>query len=483
MNTWRTLLVLLFSLLLVSSVKSQTFNGEWICEYATIDDQPNATGYNTPSLAVISEDKFVALVRVGSSLTNYLVGYTNADSLNGRMGFYGYGSSGIGGYRMQWSFGFDAVEMREAIDIAASSDSKIYVANNDIDHNILVFEMSTDSIISTEYRLATGADSLWAIDVDDNGYVYVTSIKDQLTSSQVLVFPPVSDPMWTSHTGSPLQTITLPAPGELRGIAVNGSGTVLYVSNYQTEKIYCYVGSPTTGYVPFNGFDFTLTDVPADTSLNPGPWGLGYMNTKNILFVAADVSFRTGAGYSYGKIYALNPNTGAVLDTIDTAEWNFAQTGAYNNRPDGGLFGTASGYASTYNVDFDENFNLYDQSYYGWTVDKWSFTGELPVIPLTIVSVEKEEGLVPDEFMLMQNYPNPFNPSTTIEFSLPSESDVTLKVYSVNGELITTLINSAQFEKGSYKLKFDASKLASGTYVYVLQYGDMQLSKKMTLVK
>jgi len=470
------LLILFFFTSLVSVLNAQTFDGEWLCEYATIDDQPNATGYNTPSIGVIKENTFVALVRQSGDATYYLVGYTNADSINGRMGFYEYAMEG---YQMQWSSGFDAVNMFEALDIAASPDSLVYVANNDVERNILVFRMSADSVISTDYRLVTGADSIWAIDIDDNCYVYVTSIKDTLTSSQVLVFPPVTDPMWLSHTGAPLFTITVPDPGELRGVAVNGAGTALYVSNFKSKKVYCYTGSPTAGYTQYTGFDFTLTDVHQDT-LFPGPWGLGFMNEKNILFVPCAVSFRTGVGYSYSRIYALNPNTGAIRDTPDTADWNFQITGAYNSRP--GQIGIASGYASTYSVDFDEAFNLYDQSYYGWTVDKWSFTGTLPVIPLTIVSVEKDD-FIPDEFSLEQNYPNPFNPATTIEFSLPSTADVNLSVYSVNGELITTLINSGQFEKGSYKITFEASKLASGTYIYVLKYGDQQLSRKMTLLK
>ena len=483
MNIRHTLLILSFTFLIIPSVSAQTFDGNWICNYATIDDQPNATGLNTPSVGVISENTFVALVRVGSNHTCYLVGYSNADSVNGRMGTYAYGSS-IAGYQMQWATGFEPVDMLEAVDIAATPDSLIFVANNDLSHNILVFKMSADSVISGDYRLVSGADSLWAIDVDDNGYVYVTSIKDEFTSSQILVFPPVSDPMWSSYIGTPLQTITVPEPGELRGIAVNGSGTVIYVSNFLTEKIYCYIGSPETGYTQYTGFDFTLTDIPVASSgdtLDPGPWGLGFMNEKNILFVACSVSFTLGSAYEYGRIYALNPNTGEILDTIDTALWNLQVTGGYNTRPN--QVGTASGYTSTYNVDFDGNFALYDQSFYGWTVDKWSFNGTLPTIPLTIVGVERDENLLPDEFTLLQNYPNPFNPVTTIEFAIPSAANVKLQIFSVNGELINTLINGSAFPQGYYRYTFDASKLASGTYVYVLKYGDQQISKKMTLIK
>jgi hypothetical protein len=115
-------------------------------------------------------------------------------------------------------------------------------------------------------------------------------------------------------------------------------------------------------------------------------------------------------------------------------------------------------------------------------VDKWQFSGTIPTIQLTIVGIEKEEDLIPSEFSLSQNYPNPFNPATTIEFSITKNSNINLSIYTITGEFVTTLINS-NIEKGNYKLTFDASKLASGTYIYTLKTDEQQLSKKMTLIK
>ena len=482
-------LTFFFSLLVpYSAIQSQTFDGDWKCLYRTLDDQPNATGYQTPSVGVIKENTFVALVSDYPPSTNapladycYLVGYTNADSLNGRMGYYEYQSNII----MQWSSGFDAVNMNYAFDIAATADSFIYVANNDPDKNILVFKMSADSVVSTEYRLVTGADSIWAIDVDASGRVYVTTIAVAPNTGRVLVFDGFQQDMnaWqVTHSSTPLQTITIPDTGKTRGIAVNSAGTVIYVSNYDADKIYCYTGSSTSGYSLNNGFSFTLEDtMTASTGafLDPGPWGLGFMDGKNVLFVSCDVNYLLGAGYQYGRIYALNPNTGAILDTIDCAGWNFSQTGSFTNYTPGNV----SGYASVYNVDFDENFNLYDQSNFAWTADKWQFTGTIPTIPLTITGIVKDENTIPEQFNLGQNYPNPFNPTTTIEFSLPQDASVSLSVYSVTGELVTTLINNSYFTQGNYKLTFDATKLASGNYIYVITNNDLKLSRKMSLIK
>ncbi len=475
---------LILTILVMLPTNAQQFNGDWICNYATIDDQPNSVGINVPSFGVVKDNSFVALAYSTNGGSNFLVGYTNADSLKGRMGYYEYG----GGWHQHWMSGFDDVEMTGAVSIFATPDSLVYVANNDVARNILVFKMDQDSVISADYRMSTGTDSIWAVTVDGNGIVYVSTFKDSTTPGKILVFNSIkndNDNWSTAHNPAPLTSITVPDPGILRGIATNSEGTVVYVSNYTAKKIYCFIGSPTAGYTLHSGFNFTLTDQPiasTGVTLNPGPWGLSFMKTKNILMVACANNYQLSVGYEYGRIYFLNPNTGAILDTLDNAKWNYDHTGAYNTRS-GGTVGNVSGYASPYNVGFDENFNVYTQSYFGWTVDKWNFSGTLPTVPLTITGIEKLNNLVPGQFTLSQNYPNPFNPSTTIEFSLTKGSNVSLSIYSINGQLISQLINSTYFASGNYKLTFDASKLASGTYIYVLKNGEQQLSKKMTLIK
>jgi hypothetical protein len=477
-----------FSLILITffvmfSAFGQQFSGTWSCDYATIDDEPNSIGINCPSVGVISENTFVALAYSTDGGSNFLVGYSNADSINGRMGYYPYG----GGWHQNWIFGFGNVEMMGAVSIAATPDSLIYVANNDPARNILVFKMSQDSVIASKYRISTGSDSIWAVAVDGNGIVYVSVYQGEGSPWKILVFNSIAqDNHWANlHTPTPLTSFDLPDTGAVRGIAANSDGSIVYVSNYNTKKIYCYTGDPSSGYTLYNGFNFTLTDTPHasdGTPLYPGPWGLSFMNTKNILFVACANNFELGNGYEYGRIYALNPNTGDILDTIDCAKWNYDQTGGYNLRS-GGTVGNVSGYCSPYNVAYDENFNIYDQSHFGWTVDKWTYSDILPTIPLTITGIKVQPGLVPTHFNLSQNYPNPFNPTTTIEFSIKKSSNISLSIYDINGRLVTKLINSAYFESGSYKINFDASKLASGTYIYVLKNGSQELSKKMTLLK
>jgi photosystem II stability/assembly factor-like uncharacterized protein len=89
---------------------------------------------------------------------------------------------------------------------------------------------------------------------------------------------------------------------------------------------------------------------------------------------------------------------------------------------------------------------------------------------------------IPTSYALQQNYPNPFNPSTTVRFSLPNASDVSLKVYDMVGHEVMTVVNGYK-AAGNYAETIDASGLASGIYFYTLRAGNYVETKKMSLVK
>jgi photosystem II stability/assembly factor-like uncharacterized protein len=104
--------------------------------------------------------------------------------------------------------------------------------------------------------------------------------------------------------------------------------------------------------------------------------------------------------------------------------------------------------------------------------------------PLTemITSVERLQSDVPMQFSLSQNYPNPFNPATTISFSIPTRSFVSLKVYDAVGREVSTLV-SEELAAGMYSKQWEAAGFASGTYFYRLQAGTFTETKKLILLR
>jgi hypothetical protein len=108
---------------------------------------------------------------------------------------------------------------------------------------------------------------------------------------------------------------------------------------------------------------------------------------------------------------------------------------------------------------------------YSWTI----------TVPYLITEV-KESEFLPGDFILEQNYPNPFNPNTLISFTLPRKSDVSLRIYSISGELVETLVDEVMYA-GNYRVTFNAGGIASGIYFYSLKtfYGIQ--TKKMIFLK
>ena len=97
-------------------------------------------------------------------------------------------------------------------------------------------------------------------------------------------------------------------------------------------------------------------------------------------------------------------------------------------------------------------------------------------------SVGNEHSSLPTNYALQQNYPNPFNPTTKIEFELKAAGFTTLKVYSLLGEEVATLMNE-ELQPGSYNAGFSAANVPSGIYFYRLTSGAFTATRRMLLLK
>ncbi|GJQ61265.1 MAG: glycosyl hydrolase [Melioribacteraceae bacterium] len=112
---------------------------------------------------------------------------------------------------------------------------------------------------------------------------------------------------------------------------------------------------------------------------------------------------------------------------------------------------------------------------WGWAIDNIQIQGVLS-------DVDNIDSELPTDYSLSQNYPNPFNPATTINFGLPSDSRVSLKVYDTIGQEVATIVNSS-LKAGYHTYNWDASRLSSGVYIYRIEAENFVQSRKMILIK
>jgi len=115
-------------------------------------------------------------------------------------------------------------------------------------------------------------------------------------------------------------------------------------------------------------------------------------------------------------------------------------------------------------------------------IPKNNMTGRTNTLPYDGTTGVNETPMVPVVFKLEQNYPNPFNPTTTIIYSIPTNSDVRLTVYDILGREVKVLVNEKK-GPGVYTASLNGGQLASGVYFYRLVAGSNIITKKMLLLK
>ena len=183
------------------------------------------------------------------------------------------------------------------------------------------------------------------------------------------------------------------------------------------------------------------------------------------------------------EISATSASAGGIvevwLDSIDTgrkiAECNIDTTGSWTNY-------------QIFRTDVDSVSNNHDVylRFLGtgaeelFRINWFKFSSE----PDTVTSIDSrpyEQGTIP-KFQLFQNYPNPFNPITEISYKLPIASNISLKVYNLLGQEVSTL-SKGFHQPGNYTAKFDADGLSSGIYLYRMKAGNNVFTKKAVLLK
>ena len=200
------------------------------------------------------------------------------------------------------------------------------------------------------------------------------------------------------------------------------------------------------------------------------PDGLDYAQSTQQAFYFVENIEIEDYSINYGDwILVYNGN---VL--VGARQWN----GAYTDIPAMGYDGSVE--TAGYCVDGD-NLRVKIITASG---DEYQIDGSLPVWSnnelYTLGSLTAVE--VPENAMISSVYPNPFNPTTSIQFSVPSEGLVDVHIYSIDGREVSHLVHG-NFTKGFHQVAWNASNVSSGLYLLTLKYGNHMETQKLMLMK
>jgi hypothetical protein len=294
----------------------------------------------------------------------------------------------------------------------------------------------------------------------------------------------------TSGTSTQAPTVRTLAAGNVTATAMQLSGSVnpngsatSYSFEYGTTTSY---GTPTISQSA--GFGSSETAVSAAVSgLTSGThyhYRLVATNSGGTSY-GSDSTATTAASEMAPPAVITSPaggvtTTGAQLNgivnpngVITSFYFEYGLTQSFGSSTPGQSVGS-----STLSVPVSANVaNLTPGAVYHYRLVATNVGGTTYGIDTTFATVLR----LPREAVLLQNYPNPFNPTTTIRYSVPRKTTVTLTVFNALGQPIVTLVNSEQ-EAGFHQTIFDGSNLASGVYFYRLEAGDYMEARRIMLV-
>jgi hypothetical protein len=238
--------------------------------------------------------------------------------------------------------------------------------------------------------------------------------------------------------------------GFSRSMECSADGNTLYFPSYSRGLIIVYERPDEFGI--FDSVGTILDGVDCESiAFNKA--------TGNLWVSAGSYNDMPDPPYTPNTWYEYNIGTSTVLDSL---KWEFVTPLSPTERPRA--------------IDFSPNGNT---AYIG------CFGGAGYMLVQKVdktVGVEDQGEVVVNGYKLSQNYPNPFNPTTKINFELSASGFTTLKIYDMLGNEVATLVQN-ELTAGSHSVNFNASDLASGTYMYQLNVNGTRITNKMVLLK
>lgn len=336
--------------------------------------------------------------------------------------------------------------------------------NSGFDSLLTTTDGNLDALISSFVNPGDSSAGQWR--------VYAYSGNDSLASAQTYNITFKRLPVLTIGTGStasqyPFVTFYHDARTQLlytksEILAAGGSGKAITAIGFNVIAQYPQ---------PMLSFTIKMQNY-ADSSLS------GFVDAGNWITVYSNPS-----GYSV-------PSTGWVTISLTTPfPYDINKNLLIDICFDNTSYTTSSTVASTTGAPFDtRQFNRHMDNGAGCSLTSssgYNYTTGRPNIQLVLnplLNVNPVMTGVPQTYTLSQNYPNPFNPATKINFGIPAQGLVTLKIYDMLGREVTSLVNEVR-PAGYYSVDFNAANLSSGVYFYKLESNNFVDVKKMILIK
>jgi uncharacterized delta-60 repeat protein len=345
------------------------------------------------------------------------------------------------------------------------------------------------------------ADFATGLAIDTSNNVYVTGTSDDLSVTLYPAYTTVKynsagDEQWVARYNelwSYATAITVDASGnayvtgrsyafgtyfDYATIKYNTTGTQQWVARYHgglSDDLAYAIAVDGAGNVYVTGEGGPETIDYATVKYNSSgveQWARTYNGPGNAVDRGNDIALDAD-----GSVYVTGESRGSSgADDYATVKYNPDGVEQWVVRYDSGPEDTFD-LAATLAVDASNNVYVTGKS----SEVGRSLITTVKYIQVLVTDQENHEGST-KEFILDQNYPNPFNPSTTIKYTISTSEFVTLKVFDVLGNEMTTLVHEYKYA-GSHEIEFDASRLGSGIYFYNLQAGSHTETKKMILMK
>ncbi|NUQ82550.1 MAG: T9SS type A sorting domain-containing protein [Bacteroidetes bacterium] len=436
----------------------------------------------------------------------------NVSDVNGEFGIWAY-TAGTAGVKTAFFTGKQTV--RWVLNNSATTltylgpDGGTYTLASD-KHDVWIGNTLAADEVDVAAPGLTGISDFKVLFYDDPGYTFRF---DNLTFTNLPPVPPVFSQSFSGSADVDAYWSVGAGPGLFDSIATEGAGTTLSIDNGELvvardQFVSSFAGFTRSTDVPMTDafvFSFDLT-VSGNTGAMDKTFllslGNGFINDLNNP-PSANRYARLGVNVSdvngeFG-IWAYTAGTAGVKTAFfsgkQTVRWvlnNTGETVTYrgpdgssntvgNDKHDVWIGNTlaadevdVAAPALTNLTDFKVLF--YDDPGYTFRFDNFDIT------PLQVGTSVSDEKQAADGFVLGQNYPNPFNPVTVIPYRLDQAGQVTMTVYNLLGQTVTTLVNAIQ-PAGSYAPSFDATGLSSGIYLVRLQLGSAVQTRVMILNK